>query len=45
MGRLAEDPSLVIGVIEAGTSHAEDPLVDVPCERFELHARPLVGRH
>ncbi|TFK86285.1 GMC oxidoreductase [Polyporus arcularius HHB13444] len=28
--RLAEDPSLVIGVIEAGTSHAEDPLVDIP---------------
>ena len=30
--RLAEDPTLQIGVIEAGTLHADDPLVDIPCE-------------
>ncbi|KAI1787181.1 alcohol oxidase [Ganoderma leucocontextum] len=28
--RLAEDPSLVVGVIEAGALHLEDPVLDVP---------------
>ena len=30
--RLAENPSAVVGVIEAGTLHLNDPILDVPSE-------------
>lgn len=29
-GRLTEDPNITVGVIEAGKSHLDDPLVDIP---------------
>jgi hypothetical protein len=29
-GRLAEDPNVTVGVIEAGLAHVDDPLVDTP---------------
>ncbi|KAK7690598.1 hypothetical protein QCA50_005697 [Cerrena zonata] len=28
--RLSEDPNIVVGVIEAGDYHEQDPLVNVP---------------
>ena len=30
--RLSEDPSIRVGVIEAGTVHSDDPLVDTPSQ-------------
>jgi len=39
-GRLSEDPNTVVLVIEAGTHHAADPLVDVPGYRGRTLANP-----
>jgi choline dehydrogenase-like flavoprotein len=29
-GRLAEDPNITVGVLEAGKDHRGDPLIDMP---------------
>lgn len=34
--RLSEDPSLVVGLIEAGTTHFDDPMIDVPGIRLTI---------
>ncbi|KLO19184.1 alcohol oxidase [Schizopora paradoxa] len=39
-GRLSEDPNVNVLVIEAGTHHVNDPLVDVPGNRGRALANP-----
>lgn len=39
--RLAEDPSLTIGVIEAGNFLWDDPLVNVPGTMVDYHLQPI----